>query len=84
MITRDHDSYPVHKTLTEHQPEPIVHVSGSVTYKGYAPLGTPVGFPGWKILRITTSSGVTITEYADGDMKYDNIWSNRESLNFSR
>ncbi len=84
MISRDHDSYPIHKTLTEHQPEPIIHIVGTLTYKGYAPLGTPVGYAGWKILRITTTASDIITEYADGDMNYDNVWSNHETLKFSR
>lgn len=84
MENRDYDSHPIHKTLTEAQPDPIIHVVGTVTYSGYAKLGTPLTSDGWKIKRTKTAAGTTITEYADGDMKYDNIWANHASLSYSR
>lgn len=74
------DQEPIVRTLTEAQPVPIVDVaSGTVTYRGYAQLGTPTSAPKWKITRTTVTGGVTLTEYADGNMLYDNIWNNRAS-----
>jgi hypothetical protein len=90
MKLEDQDAYPVHKTLTESQPAPIVDIKTTkITYMGYAALGTLTSRPEWKILRITTASavapsGVVITEYADGNMNYDNVWDDRYILSYSR
>lgn len=74
------DKFPRVSTLSESQPAPIVdEVSASLSYIGYAPLGASQGDAKWKILRITKTGNVTITEYADGDMLYDNIWTSRAS-----
>lgn len=76
---------PVVRLSTDDQPAPIVDVaSGTVTYKGYAPLGTSTADALWQILKITISGAVTTTEYADGNMLFDNIWASRASLNYSR
>jgi len=79
------DQEPIVRTLTEAQPVPIVDVaSGTVTYRGYAQLGTKTSAAKWKITRTTITGTVTLTEYADGDMKYDNIWNDRAGLTYSR
>lgn len=85
MTPKQNDRYPIMSTVTEAQPAPIVHDAGSgVTYRGYANLGTAVTEASWKISRTTVAAGVTLTEYADGNMEYDNIWNNRASLTYSR
>ena len=78
------EGYPINRTLLEAIPEPIIDVVGGVTYKGFAPLGTRQDEAGWKITRTTVSSGLTITEYADGNMEYDNVWEDRTSLRYKR
>ena len=81
----DHDSFPTMKTLAESQPKPIVDVaSASVTYRGYAPLGTGTDEAKWKIERDSKTGNVTTTQYADGNMDYDNVWDNRASLSYTR
>jgi hypothetical protein len=76
------------KTLTETQPAPIVdQLSATVAYKGYADLGTKTSEAKWKIIRITSpvgATGVTLTEYADGNMYYDNVWDDRATLFYGR
>jgi len=94
-LTRDqyqqyHEGYPTIKTLTETLPLPMIdEVSTTVTYYGYAELGTPVGAAKWKIIRVTKASattpyGVITTDYADGNVNYDNVWSGRTGLSYSR
>ena len=71
-------------------PAPIIdEASTTVTYIGYAPIGTATSAASWLIARVTKASatspnGVVITEYADGNMAYDNIWNNRAALSYSR
>ena len=84
MELKEDEQYPIIRTLTEALPAPIVDDLGAVQYIGYASLGTGQDKPGWKITRVTTAGSVTITEYADGDMKYDNKWSDRATLDYSR
>jgi hypothetical protein len=81
----DKDQYPIIRTMTESQPEPIVDVaSGTVTYRGYADLGTGTDEAKWKIVKVLIAGTVTTTQYADGNMLYDNIWDNRATLSYSR
>lgn len=85
MQLKEDDQYPVVKTLTETNPEPIIDsVGGGVTYYGYAPLGTKITDPSWKIKKVVVVVGLTTTLYADGDMKYDNVWNDRTSLSYAR
>lgn len=61
----------------------IIDKSGAnVIYNGYAPVGTPVGSPLWAIEKVTSSKGVETHLWADGDKKFDNVWSNRETLTY--
>jgi hypothetical protein len=50
-------------------------------YTGSADPGSATSSAVWRISRYDFSSGVT--EYADGDQEFDNIWDNRESLSYS-
>lgn len=85
MKVSEDEQYPVAKTLTETLPTPLVdNVGGNVVYRGWAPLGTKEDDPMWKITKESVSGTVTKTEYADGDMKYDNKWSDRATLQYAR
>lgn len=85
MIRKEDDLYPIHRTLTEAQPAPIVDVvGGGITYYGHAPLGTRQSDAAWKVIRVKVTGGITITEYAGGDMRYDSIWNDRATLLYSR
>jgi hypothetical protein len=61
-----------------------IDVSASpIIYIGSAPAGVSGGSAGWKVQRITTSSGGAVIEWADGNILYDNVWDNRASLTYS-
>lgn len=55
----------------------------TTTYVGDAVPGSVVGDAVWRIKKITVSGTETITEWADGNSNFDNIWSNRASLSYS-
>lgn len=85
--------YPI---VAENNPAPLIHaLSGdTVTYYGYAPLGTPTSQPFWKILRqVETSdgSGGTITTIGSvigsngiPSYKEEYIWDDRLSYQYGR
>lgn len=76
---------PVVQLLSDYMPKPIIDVaSASVTYKGYAPLGTAEDANGWRIERITVAGTVTKTEYPTGRMEFGFKWSERTTLSYSR
>ncbi|MDP3558106.1 MAG: hypothetical protein Q8T03_12105 [Bacteroidota bacterium] len=59
----------------------ITDKSGAnVVYNGYAQPGTLKTAPLWSIEKITSSKGIELHTWADGDMNFDNIWNNRETL----
>lgn len=58
-------------------------VSSSVSYFGYAAIGSAEGSALWKVKKMTVTGTVTKIEYADGNASYDNIWTNRASLSYS-
>lgn len=61
----------------------IVDKSGAnVVYNGYAVPGTLSSAALWAIEKVTSSKGIELHTWADGDMKFDNIWNNRESLTY--
>ncbi len=53
-----------------------------VLYLAEGPTGAATSAALWRIMRITTSSGVVI-EWADGNDLFDNVWDNRASLSYS-
>lgn len=57
--------------------------SGSLTYVGWAGVGSNSGSSVWKIQRITVSGSLTSASWADGNPQYDNVWENRAILNYS-
>jgi len=82
--------YPIFKEYLNSMPPPIEdEVSATVTYKGYAPLGTRITDAKWHIQRITKANavipqGVIITEFAGGSDKFEFVWANRTALSYSR
>lgn len=65
-------------------PDPIVDQQNDATYYGYAPLGTGESEKRWLIKRVKTTGTVTITEYANGSLSFENAWSDRANLHYSR
>jgi hypothetical protein len=51
-------------------------------YIGWAQCGAVAGDPIWKIMRKTTVASVDTIEWADGNTKFDNIWTNRAALTY--
>lgn len=61
----------------------IDEASASVSYFGFAVVGSSESSSVWKIKRLSVSGSITKLEYADGNISYDNQWSNRASLTYS-
>lgn len=65
----------------------VDEVSSTVTYIGDAAPGSIESASVWRIQKITFGSGATegdITiEWADGDLLFDNDWSQRLTLSYS-
>jgi len=56
----------------------------SLVYHGWAQPGTAKSETGWAIVRHTYSgSDLTDTQWAGGKATFDNVWTDRVSLNYS-
>lgn len=55
----------------------------NVIYKGYAISNFATNAATWAIQKVTNTSGVLITQWADGNKNFDNIWDNRKTLVYS-
>ena len=55
------------------------------TYIGLAMIGSTgdTAEPIWQIIKILTSDNTTIINHADGNIRFDNKWSERVILNYS-
>ena len=51
-------------------------------YVGEATFAAPTTSPLWRIRRIDTSAGVSVT-WADGNSNYDNVWDDHTSLTYT-
>lgn len=71
------------QTFSEDLAIRIDETSNTVTYFGYAAVGSANSSAVWKIKRMTVSLKITTVVYADGDTNFDNIWDNRASLSYS-
>jgi len=87
------EMHPIHRTLLEAVPPPKVEEENlgggnSVSYTGFAPLGTADDDEAWKILRatITVAGNITTTliEFPQSSMEYKFKWSDRATLKYSR
>lgn len=61
----------------------IDDVSKSLSYIGFAPIGSATSAAVWRIFRLQTTGDVQAQEWADGDSSYDNIWDDRATLTYS-
>lgn len=60
-----------------------VRTSGSAIYIGEAEPGTATSASAWRIQKVQTSGNNVDALWADGNTRFDNVWDNRESLNYS-
>ena len=60
----------------------IDETDGTTAYFGYAAVGSSESSSVWKIKRIHVSGATTSVTYADGNINYDNSWTNRASLTY--
>ena len=61
-------------------------VGGTVLYFAQAVAGTLNAAAVWQIQRITfptPGEDDSVVEWADGDLKYDNVWNDRLTLSYS-
>lgn len=56
--------------------------SSTITYVGYADIGSLTSGAIWKIKRLDSTSGLVV-RFADGNANYDNVWDNRASLTYA-
>lgn len=71
-----------HATLTSCLTFRQDDASATVSYFGFAKAGSAEGSAVWRIMRLTTTNPTNL-KYADGNAKFDNIWTNRASLTYS-
>lgn len=59
-------------------------VSDSLLYRAEAEVGSDESSASWRIRQITITDGGDMSEkWADGDAKFDNVWNDRQSLNYT-
>ena len=78
--------FPIQSSLTEDAQGGWIRsddAGGGVVYFGFAGVGSSEDAAVWKIRRETTVSSDVTVEYADGDLNFDNVWTDRASLSYS-
>ena len=64
-------------------PSKIDEVSDSLVYSGYAEsMDADTSSPIWKIMKTEKVADVWEIMWADGNELFDNIWDNRETLDY--
>ena len=58
-------------------------VGETVIYHGWAEVGTGTDSALWRLRRVTFTDEDVAVEWADGDVRFDNVWDNRASLSYS-
>lgn len=67
-----------------YDPVIIDETNPSIIYYGYVdPASYNEEAPVWAIMRVTNDVGIKRFKWADGNKNFDNIWLNRETLNYS-
>jgi hypothetical protein len=61
----------------------VDEANATVTYVGEAATGSALSGSVWRIKRLTQAGTVLLTEWADGDGLFNNVWNNRASLTYS-
>lgn len=67
------------------QPQRVDEASSGTTYIGWIDdygAGVNETEPRWRIKKITVIGTVTKFEYADGNPAFDNVWSDRDLLDY--
>ena len=59
------------------------YVDTTTTYIGKAAPGSAEGSAVWRIMRLTTTGDDLATQFADGDLLFNNVWDNRAALSYS-
>lgn len=70
------------KTVSAPMATRLDEASETVTYIGTATIGTAASAASWRIKRLTISGTELITEWADSNEEFDNIWDNRTELSY--
>lgn len=74
-----------HFRKTKVVPEAVVvdnTSTANVVYVGEAEIGSATSAAVWRIQKVSTSSGISLT-WADANEFYDNVWDDRTSLSYS-
>lgn len=58
-------------------------VSATLLYVGEADFGSAETASNWRIKRLITTGTVLKIDYADGNERYDNVWTDRATLSYS-
>jgi len=76
--------FPTQATIAEDSRGGWIRQDSNVgtTYFGFAILGADENDPVWKIRREIIAGDITSVTYADGNLNFDNVWTNRASLNY--
>lgn len=70
-------------TLAKQELVSVDEASATVTYIGFAAIGSSSASAVWKIKKLLITGSVTTVTFADGNANYDNVWNNRASLTYS-
>jgi hypothetical protein len=71
-------------TKAQYEVRLAYNVNGDVQYAGYAEPGTSNSGSLWRIMKFFyDGSDMTGQRFADADPDFDNVWDDRESLNYS-
>ena len=75
---------PYGSQLSDNTPQVIVdEASETVVYVGFAANGVATSEAKWLIQKTEITGNITLTQWADGGNKHDQIWDNRASLTYS-
>jgi hypothetical protein len=66
------------------KPLRIDESNAGVIYYGYAPLNSNTSDAVWAIERATIDKDIIIYDWADNNENYDNVWDDRNILNYNR
>lgn len=70
---------------TKHFYEPLLKDESNprTIYKGFALPGSLTNEPKWAIQKTSVNGSITVTKWSNGNKKLENIWDNREALQYS-
>ncbi len=65
-----------------YEPSMVDDSGANLVYKGYAAVGSTENQPAWAIERVRIENGIEVHTWADGNKAFDNVWHDREGLNY--